>query len=57
MASAYERLMQRVRDVGRLGGIEQLLDWDQEVLMPKNGVGARAEQSALIAGSRTAMTE
>ena len=47
---AYTQLMERVRDVGRLGAVEQLLEWDQETYMPKKGVAARAEQSALIAG-------
>jgi len=50
MPSAYEKLMQRVKDVGRLRSIEQLLDWDQEVYMPSRGVTARAEQLALTAG-------
>ncbi len=50
MAHTYEKLMERVRDIGRLGAIEQLLDWDQEVYMPAQGVTARAEQMALVAG-------
>jgi len=50
MSSAYEKLIERVKDIGRLRSIEQLLDWDQEVYMPRRGVTARAEQMALIAG-------
>lgn len=50
MSDAYGLLMERVKDIGRLNSIAQLLDWDQEVCMPKNGVAARAQQSALIAG-------
>ncbi len=50
MSDAYGLLMERVKDIGRLNSIAQLLDWDQEVCMPKNGVAARAEQAALIAG-------
>ena len=46
---AYAKLIERVRDVGRLGSVEQLLDWDQETYMPRKGVSARAEQAALIA--------
>lgn len=50
MSNAYEQLLTRVRDVGRLGSIEQLLDWDQEVNMPPRGADVRAEQLALLAG-------
>jgi len=50
MSDAYALLMERVKDIGRLNSIAQLLDWDQEVCMPKNGVAARAQQAALIAG-------
>ena len=46
---AYAKLIERVRDVGRLGSVEQLRDWDQETYMPQKGVSARAEQAALIA--------
>lgn len=49
MQDAYEELMTRVTDVGRLHSIEALLDWDQETYMPGDGVAARAEQAALIA--------
>lgn len=50
MASAYSRLMERVRDIGRLAAVEQLLEWDQETYMPKKGVQARSQQIALLAG-------
>lgn len=50
MNDAYKNLMARVKDLGRLSTIEQLLDWDQEVFMPAAGVTARAEQTALMAG-------
>jgi len=50
MNDAYHKLMERVRDLGRLQSIGQLLDWDQEVLMPSGGSSARAEQLSLIAG-------
>ena len=50
MSDAYTKLLARIKDVGRLRSIEQLLDWDQETYMPTNGVQARAEQTALIAG-------
>jgi len=50
MSDAYGKLLERIKDVSRLGNIGQLLDWDQETYMPKGGVTARAEQAALIAG-------
>ena len=50
MSDVYTKLMERVKDVARLRAVHELLDWDQETYMPKNGVAARAEQSALIAG-------
>jgi carboxypeptidase Taq len=50
MSTAYEKLMDRVKDIGRLSSINMLLEWDQETGMPASGVTARAEQSALIAG-------
>lgn len=50
MPDAYEKLLEHLRDIGRLRTIEELLGWDQETQMPKNGVRARSEQSALIAG-------
>ena len=50
MASDYDQLMDRVKDIGRLRAIEQLLEWDQETQMPRSGVQPRAESAALIAG-------
>ena len=50
MSIAYAKLMDRVRDVSRLRAVQELLGWDQETYMPVNGVPARAEQLALIAG-------
>ncbi len=50
MSVEYAKLMDRVRDFGRLRAVEELLAWDQETYMPKNGVHARAEQLALVAG-------
>lgn len=50
MSQAYNQLIDRIKDVARLDSIGQLLDWDQETGMPENGVSARAEQIALVAG-------
>jgi len=50
MNDAYHKLMDRIRDHGRLHAVEQLLDWDQETYMPSGGVKPRAELTALISG-------
>lgn len=50
MNEAYGKLMDRVKDVGRMHAVEQLLDWDQETYMPAEGVKPRAELAALVSG-------
>jgi len=50
MSDAYDRLLERVKDIGRLQAVAQLLGWDQETYMPKEGARARSEQFALING-------
>ncbi len=50
MADAYADLLARIKDIGRLRAIEQLLDWDQETYMPEHGVHGRAQQMAIVAG-------
>ncbi|HNQ24484.1 MAG TPA: carboxypeptidase M32 [Phycisphaerae bacterium] len=47
---AYQQLLARTRDIGRLRGAEELLQWDQETCMPPGGLTPRAEQLALISG-------
>ncbi len=49
MTRAYERFMNRVREVGQLSAIESLLDWDQETLMPPKGIEGRSAQLSLMA--------
>jgi len=51
--STEEKLSQlrdRVAELANLGGIQALLDWDQQVNMPRGGVEDRSEQAALVAG-------
>ena len=50
MSDAYSKLLERIKDLGRLDAVEALLDWDQQVNMPPGGVEGRAEQLSLIAG-------
>lgn len=49
MPSAYEAFHKAIREIGQLGSIEGLLDWDSETIMPDGGLSARAEQISLIA--------
>ena len=47
---AYQELVRRSRDETLLGSCLDLLEWDEEVAMPRGGVEHRAEQMALLAG-------
>ena len=49
MSDAYATLIERVKEIGRLEAVEQLLDWDQETYMPPKGVTGRAETIAMVA--------
>jgi carboxypeptidase Taq len=46
---AYDKLVERVKEISLLGSCASILHWDQETYMPKNGVGHRSEQIGLIA--------
>jgi carboxypeptidase Taq len=41
---ALEKLHERGRELKLLAGMDALLGWDQEVMMPSSGIDARAEQ-------------
>ncbi len=47
--SAYSSLVDHLKQTTLLGQIAGLLHWDRETMMPKSGIEARAEQSALLA--------
>ena len=47
---AYAELIQLSRDETLLSSCLELLEWDEEVCMPRGGVKHRAEQMALLAG-------
>ena len=47
---AYQKLVLKLKERSRLGGIMGLMHWDQEVIMPKGSVEARAKQMAALAG-------
>ena len=50
MNTAYDTLIEQIREIGKIQAIEEILDWDQQVCMPRNGVSARADQIAFLAG-------
>ena len=47
--SKYEMLAKESKDIALLNSIEQLLSWDLETYIPKDGVPSRSEQIALLA--------
>ena len=48
--TAYDELIQRVREETLLTSCEALLEWDEETYMPPGGVENRSDQLALLAG-------
>src|SRR6187455_1787887 len=47
---AYDEIIRLSREETLLASCLDLLEWDEEVSMPRNGVEHRAEQRALLAG-------
>ena len=47
---AYDEMIALSREETLLASCLDLLEWDEEVSMPRNGVEHRAEQRALLAG-------
>ncbi len=52
MTSSYERLEEKVRKLKNLAEVVEDLHWDQEVMMPENGIGARSQQLSVVSGLR-----
>lgn len=50
MTATYERLMEKVLEVHDILFAQQLLEWDQQVMMPPKGAEQRASQVATLAG-------
>lgn len=46
MEKEYVKLIEALKSIKSLESIHNLLDWDQETVMPKEGIHARAKQSA-----------
>ena len=47
---AYEEILRLSREETLLASCLELLEWDEEVCMPRDAVEHRAEQRALLAG-------
>ena len=48
MSEAYRALEARFARMSHVGGALAMLQWDQQVMMPPGGNGARAEQMATL---------
>ncbi len=46
----YQQLADHLEEVSHLSGVMGVLHWDQEVIMPSGGGGARAHQLATLSG-------
>ena len=49
MSSAYELLIQEVREIGLLESVSSVLGWDERVQLPARGAELRADQLSLLA--------
>ncbi|KAF9298199.1 hypothetical protein BGZ74_009496 [Mortierella antarctica] len=49
--SLYDKLCVHLKEIMQLQGIEGLLQWDQEAMMPPKAAAARANQSSALAGA------
>ena len=50
MNANYQRLIERLKESSRLGGIMGILHWDQEVIMPSGAAESRSKQMGVLAG-------
>lgn len=49
MASAYDKLHRLSKTIALMSSVESLLDWDQEIYMPKDAIEIRSQQRELLA--------
>lgn len=49
MEDTYEQFEERVKTLNSLSDIKGILHWDQQVIMPEEGIEARSEQNSKIA--------
>ncbi len=52
MTSSYEQLEEKTRKLKNLMEVVEDLHWDQEVMMPEKGIGARSQQLSVVSGLR-----
>ncbi|MCB1153388.1 carboxypeptidase M32 [bacterium] len=50
LEETYDGLMADTKEIADLHHVSEILEWDQEVMMPPRGIEARSRQVALIAG-------
>lgn len=50
MSDNYKKLVQKLEETSRLGGVMGILHWDQEVIMPSGAAESRAKQMGVLAG-------
>lgn len=48
MNAAYDELRERLAEVSDLGRVMRVLEWDQQVMMPRAGASSRADQLATM---------
>ena len=48
--TAWASLTERVSELESLGGVVQLLEWDQQTMMPNGGAGHRGAQMSILTG-------
>lgn len=48
----YDSFKQKVKVISNLGDINEILEWDQEVMMPEKGTEARSQQKSVISKLR-----
>ena len=46
----YRKLVLKLEELSRLGGVMGIMHWDQEVMMPKGAASSRAKQMAALTG-------
>jgi carboxypeptidase Taq len=47
---AYQKLVDRMKEVSYVGGAAALLSWDEETYLPEKGRRYRGEQKAFLSG-------
>lgn len=45
---SYQEFERKAKVISNIGQISELLTWDQEVMMPPEGIGARSKQSSVL---------